>query len=70
MRAWTARTLESAGERVLDVQGDEDDGVESEEFTVKPEAPLSKSTRAPTTEDAEPSTEPEEPTEHESKKTQ
>lgn len=70
VRAWTARTLESAGERVLDVQGDEDDGVESEEFTVKPEAPLSKSTRAPTTEDAEPSTEPEEPTEHESKKTQ
>lgn len=70
MRAWTARTLESAGERVLDVQGDEDDDVETEEFTVKPEPPSPKSTPESTTEDVKPPKESDESTEYESKKTQ
>lgn len=36
VRTWTARTLETAGDRVLDVQGDEDDE-EEVEVPIEPE---------------------------------
>ena len=35
MRAWTAKTLESAGERVADVQGDDNDDEEVDESTAR-----------------------------------
>lgn len=31
VRAWSRRTLEKAGERVMDVAGDDDDGDEEDE---------------------------------------
>lgn len=53
VRAWTAKTLEKAGERVADVQGDDDDFEELDEATASQAASASSTaTDVPATEDA------------------
>ncbi len=58
VRAWTAKTLDWAGERVADVQGDDDD---FEEILEEPSTGQSAASPTPTTdtEDGSASAEPE-----------
>lgn len=65
VRAWTARTLEKAGERVADVQGD-DDPEELEEPTAAQAAPATAAEARATADTATTS----KTTESESRKTQ
>ena len=71
VRAWTRRTLESAEERVVDVQGDDEDEEDEEDPTIKrdsDEAAEASSTSTP--HDTPPSSNDASETELESKKDQ